>query len=261
MSAPAETTVTVNGQPCRVWRKGSGSRIGFLPGLGGALTWTPFMEALSRRAEVVVPSLPGFPGGLGHDQLDSHLDWMLAVRDLLDGAGLERADTLVGVSVGAALAADVAAMWPASVGRLVLVGPLGIYDDADPVADVWAQKPGRQPEVLCADPENYRRMAQMPNDIEPVEWEITQLRANEAAARLLWPLSDTRLARRLPRIGCPTLLVWGAEDRVVPQGYAAVFAGGIRGACETRIIPGAGHLADLDAPEALAEAVAGFTAG
>ena len=53
---------------------------------------------------MVVPSLPGFPGGdRGHSVLDNHLDWLLATRHLLDAAGLEGAD-LAGSSVGASLA-------------------------------------------------------------------------------------------------------------------------------------------------------------
>ena len=73
--------------------------------------------------------------------------------------------------------------------------------------------------------------------------------------RLLWPLADTRLERRLHRIRCPTLIVWGAEDKVLSPSYAQRFAAGIAGKTSVKLIPGAGHLADLDAPAAVAEAV------
>ena len=63
---------------------------------------------------MIVPSLPGFPGGdRGHTVLDSHLDWLLAVREILDQADLAGAD-LAGSSVGASLAAEIAALWPAT---------------------------------------------------------------------------------------------------------------------------------------------------
>jgi pimeloyl-ACP methyl ester carboxylesterase len=97
----AETlSVGLNGFPCRVWKKGQGPKLGFLAGFGGLPRWTPFLDALAQERTVIVPSLPGFPGGdRGHTVLDSHLDWLLAVRQLLQKAGVERAD-LAGSSVG-----------------------------------------------------------------------------------------------------------------------------------------------------------------
>ena len=69
------TSVEVNGFPCRVWQRGSGPRLGFLAGFGGLPRWIPFLDILARERTVVVPSLPGFPGGdRGHSVLDSHLD-------------------------------------------------------------------------------------------------------------------------------------------------------------------------------------------
>src|SRR5438445_6789211 len=110
MSEPRETTVEINGLPCRVWRKGSGPTLGFLAGFGGLPRWIPFLDRLAEQRTVIVPSLPGFPGGgKGHLALDSHLDWVLAVRRLLAAAGLEDAD-LAGSSVGASFAAEVAAI-------------------------------------------------------------------------------------------------------------------------------------------------------
>ena len=82
-------SVDLNGFTCRVWKKGDGPVLGFLAGFGGLPRWIPFLDALARERTVVVPSLPGFPGGeRGHSVLDSHLDWVLAVRHLLQEAGL-----------------------------------------------------------------------------------------------------------------------------------------------------------------------------
>src|SRR5712691_6295281 len=109
------TTVELNGFSSRVWRKGSGPKLGFLAGFGGLPRWTPFLDALAQERTVIVPSLPGFPGGeRGHTVLDSHLDWVLAAQLLVHRAGLDGAD-LVGSSVGGSLAAEIAAIWPASV--------------------------------------------------------------------------------------------------------------------------------------------------
>src|SRR6185436_10255728 len=140
VSAPDTAIIDVNGFATRVWRKGNGPRIGFLAGFGGLPRWVPFLDILAETRTVIVPSLPGFPGGdRGHTMLDSHLDWVLAVRDLIDKAGLAGAD-LVGSSVGGSFAAEMAAIWPDKVARLALIAPFGLFDEKDPATDPWAQK-------------------------------------------------------------------------------------------------------------------------
>ncbi len=259
MSAPKEGFVQVNGLPCRVWEKGEGEPLGFLAGFGGLPAWPPLLDLLAEKRRVIAPSLPGYPGALGHDLLDSPLDWALAVQDLLRGAGLEGRD-LIGVSVGATLAAEVAAIWEAMVRRLVLVAPFGLFDEAAPVRDLFALAPGTLAGVLCADGAKFEALTAIPEGADEVEWQIEQVRAAEAAARLLWPLGSTGLEKRLHRISQPTLLLWGDADQVIPPSYAKRFAEKITGDPQMRTIEGAGHLADLDAPEQVAEAVAEFLA-
>lgn len=251
------SAVRVNGHDCRVWRKGTGAPVGYLAGLAGLPKWPAFADALAGRREVVAPSVPGFPGAVGHRELDSTLDWIVAMRELLNGCGLE-GPPLIGVSVGATLAAEVAAMWPHKVEKLVLVAPFGMYDPARPTANPWAQQGAEFAPLFCNDAAAYEDFLRRPNDADPTEWPIAMARAREAGARLLWPLGDTRIRRRLHRIVCPTLLVWGADDRVVPKSYAEDFARLISGPTEIVEIPGAGHLVDIDKPEALAEAALRF---
>jgi pimeloyl-ACP methyl ester carboxylesterase len=251
-------TIEVNGCPLRVWRKGSGPKIGFLAGYGGLPRWIPFLDRLAESRTVIVPSLPGFPGGdRGHVRLDSHLDWVLAVREIIDRAELAGAD-LVGSSVGGSFAAELAAIWPERVRRLALIAPFGLFNADDPAADPWAQRPDDVPALLTADPETYRRLKEMPAGANSIEWPIEQVRAAEAAARIFWPLGNTGLIRRLPLIKAPTLILWGERDRLMPKSYAATIAGAIMGATEM-IIPGAGHLAELDRPDEVAAAVVRFT--
>lgn len=255
---PETTTVEINGFPCRVWRQGSGPKLGFLAGFGGLPRWIPFLERLSQQRTVIVPSLPGFPGATGHAVLDNHLDWVLAVRHLLAAAGLEGAD-LAGSSVGGSFAAEMAAIWPSTVRRLALIAPFGLFDEKEPATDPWAQRANEVAGLLCADPEKWRALKEVPAGANSIEWPIEQVRANEAAARAFWPLGNTGLAKRLPLIKAPTLLIWGAEDRIVPRSYATRFAAGIKGKTELRVIEGAGHLAELDKPDETAAAVLDWT--
>ena len=258
MNEPETTTVDVYGFPMRVWRKGRGPVIGFLAGYGGLPRWVPFLDRLAQTRSVVVPSLPGFPGGeRGHSVLDGHLDWVLATRLLIDKAGLAGAD-LIGSSVGGSFAAEVAAIWPEKVKRLALIAPFGLFDAKDPATDPWAQRPDDIPGLMTADPDVYRRLKEIPSGANSIEWPIEQSRAAEAAARIFWPLGNTRLERRLPLISAPTLILWGERDRLMPRSYAATIARAISGRAETRIIAGAGHLAELDKPEEVAAAIVGF---
>jgi abhydrolase domain-containing protein 6 len=260
---PVSETVTTNidldGHAIRVWRKGVGPKIGFFAGYGGLPRWIPFLDALAEHRTVIVPSLPGFPGG-GRAQLDldTHLDWIVAARRIFMAAGLEGCD-LIGSSVGGSLAAEIAALWPGGVRRLVLVAPLGLYLEANPPTDIFAQRADEYAALLCANPDNYLSLKTLPNDADRTEWEIDQARASEAAARLLWPLASTRLEKRLPLIQQPTLVVRGELDRVMPRAYADHIANSIAGTSNVEIIAGAGHLVELDAPAALARSVIAFT--
>jgi abhydrolase domain-containing protein 6 len=260
-TAPPEAlTIEVNGFPTRVWRKGSGPLLGFLAGLGGLPRWVPFLDELAVSRTVIVPSLPGFPGGdRGHTVLDSHLDWLLAVREILDKAGLAGAD-LAGSSVGASLAAEIAALWPDTVGKLALIAPFGLFDETDPPTDPWAQRADAVPGLMCADPEIWKALKAPPEGANSIEWPIEQVRASEAAARVFWPLGNTRVEKRLRLIKAPTLLLWGEQDRIMPRSYAEVFARRIAGATTMHVIPGAGHLAELDKPAETAAAILAFMA-
>jgi pimeloyl-ACP methyl ester carboxylesterase len=260
VSEPETSFVELNGFSCRVWRKGQGPKLGFLAGFGGLPRWIPFLDALAAERTVIVPSLPGFPGGeRGHTVLDTHLDWVLAVRELLWKAGLEGAD-LAGSTVGGSFAAEVAAIWPQMVRRLALIAPWGLFDETEPMADPWAQRAPEVPGLLCADPERWNALKAEPPGANDPEWPIEQTRANEAAARAFWPLGNTRLEKRLPLIAAPTLLLRGEEDRVMPPSYVERIARAIRGRSEIQVIRGAGHLAELDKPQETAAAILAWTA-
>jgi pimeloyl-ACP methyl ester carboxylesterase len=259
MDELATTTVELHGFSSRVWSKGRGPKLGFLAGFGGLPRWIPFLDVLAKERTVIVPSLPGFPGGeRGHTVLDNHLDWVLAAHELIRMAGLDGAD-LAGSGPGGSLAAEIAAIWPGSVKRLALIAPWGLFDETDPATDPWAQRAPDVPGLLCADPAKWEALKAEPEGQNSPEWPIEQVRAAEAAARIFWPLGNTKLEKRLPLITAPTLLLWGGEDRIMPRSYADKFTRAIAGKNEIRVIPGAGHLAELDKPDEVAEAILEWT--
>ncbi len=248
----------VRGESVRVWEKGAGRTVGVLAGVHGFARWTPFLDALARRHHVVVPSLPGHPGGGDFRQLDDLADFVTATLDLLDAADLEGAD-VVGLGVGATLAAECAAFSRTSVGKLALVAPFGLFDASEPVADFWARRPNELAATFSAQPDAFaREVLAAPPGADEGEHRIAQTRALECAARLLWPTGDRGLAKRLHRVRSETLLAWGERDAIVPPSYAKRFAEAISGGTRVRIVPGAGHAVDFDAPDALAAAIEDF---
>jgi pimeloyl-ACP methyl ester carboxylesterase len=255
----SKRTLRIRGEKVRVFEKGRGRPLGVLSGLFGFPAWTPFLEALSQKRRVIVPSLPGHPGGGDFRKLDELADWVIATQELLEAARVAGAD-LVGLGPGGTLAAEVAAFSPALVKRLVLVAPFGLFDEREPVADFWAKRGSELPGTFSAKPAEFAaQVLAQPPGADPIEFQVQQVRSLEAAARLLWPFGDRGLAKRLHRIRAATLLVWGSEDRIVPASYAKRFAAGIAGRTRIRSLAGAGHRADFDAPEALARAVLDFT--
>lgn len=258
MSDVSTEFVELNGDPCRVWRKGAGAMLVFFPGHGGMPKWIPFLDRLAESFEVIVPSLPGFQGSEGLRTQDQHMDWVLAARDLIDGAGIGNDAQLAGSGPGASMAAEIAALWPDTVARLALISPWGLFDEDDPSTDPWSVKAADMGALMCADPTRWNDFRTAPEGANSVEWPIEQTRALEASARIFWPLGDTRLNRRLSRIKCPTLIMRGDADRIIPASYGEKFQAGISGEVTIESIADAGHLAELDQPDKAARLITDF---
>ena len=257
MSDPETRTVAVNGHDMRVLSKGRGKTIGFLAGLAGIPCWTPFLDLLAEQYRVVVPSLPGFPGAMGHEDLDHLLDWLAATLDLLEAAGLEGCD-IVGSSIGAMLALEIAALSPQSVGRLALMSPLGLHDDREPIPHIWARRAVDLPSYLCAHAETLVALQTAPEGADAIEWSLSMARATSAGARLMWPMCELGLAKRLHRVRQPTLLIWGGKDRILGPLYESLFKEALKCPLESVRLADAGHLIDIDEPGQAAALVSSF---
>ena len=259
MARVKSSSVKVAGHSCRVLEAGTGSPVVFFAGIGGLPKWSPFLDALSTTHRVIAPSLPGFPGATEFRHLDDYHEWVVAALELLEALGDTPVD-LIASSVTGPLAAEVAGIARERVRRLVLVAPFGMFDAAEPTADIWAQRPGPDvlPALLCNEPERWTQLWQMPPDEDAVEWGIYLTRAMEAAARFLFPMGNTGISKRLYRVHQPTLLVNGANDRVIPASYQQRFAARLGGPVVTHTVTSAGHLVDLDQPVELARQINAF---
>ena len=75
-------------------------------------------------------------------------------------------------------------------------------------------------------------------------------------SRIVWPIPDKGLRKRLHRITAPTLLLWGDADRANPVVYAEEWQRRIKGAA-VKLLPG-GHMLLHEAPDASATALLEF---
>ena len=98
---------------------------------------------------------------------------------------------------------------------LALLAPFGIFDEANPGLDLYAVPTAERMEHLFAKgvPEPFvDRFGHLGADEGPVARYLSDV----AAASLLWPLGDRGQARRIHRVTCPTLVLWGDEDELLP---------------------------------------------
>jgi pimeloyl-ACP methyl ester carboxylesterase len=91
-------------------------------------------------------------------------------------------------------------------------------------------------------------------ELGPDEGPVARYLSDVAAASLLWPLGDRGVARRLHRIACRALLLWGDQDELLPIGTSAAWTG----LAPVDVIPGAGHLLEWDTPEEVGRRLVGF---
>ena len=219
---------------------------------GGARDWTWVVRALQGRAEAIAIDRPGWDGRTPAVDLSGNAGAAVAA---LDARRIERA-TVVGHSLGGAIAAWLAVHHPERVTALVLVAPaanlasLGRLDRwlAAPVAGYLTSAVTLTGLGIALRAEPLRRRIVRQSGLD-----ADYLRAAGQALLTPWArrafLTEQRalvsglpaLEPRLSEIAVPTTVVTGAEDRIVPPAAPRALAGQIPGA-RLVVLPNAGHL-------------------
>jgi pimeloyl-ACP methyl ester carboxylesterase len=233
-----------------VYQAGDGPPLVWLHSLYGVEADTPIIEALARNFSVYAPLMPGFADLEELDSIRDIHDLALHYDDLLEALSLE-SPVVAGHSLGAMIAAEVAAHVPKRVSRLVLASPLGLWNDAYPVADLFSVPAAEMPTLLYADPSRAPGNSAAAPDVEAI---VALARGMATVARFLWPIPDRGLSRRLHRVQARTLVIHGALDRFVPAEYADEFVARLPDGSR-EIIPGVGHMVFVEAFEASLNAV------
>lgn len=255
----AETITLASGREQVLHRGGGGPPLLWLHGLFGFDETDPLVEALAPHHEVIAPVAPGFADVSELVDLADVHDLARHYDDILRALELP-ALPVVGHSFGAMIAAELAALRPEAASRLVLISPIGLWDDEHPVEDLFALPYPDMPSILYADPSaRHGRAAETTSVDGDVERLVTLAQALTSVAKFLWPIPDRGLRNRLYRITTPALVVFGAQDGFIPARYADDFVAGLPDA-RSVIVSGAGHMTQVERPEQVIRAVLDFLA-
>lgn len=227
-----------------------------LHGSDGNESLLPLQQALGTQARCLLPVHPGFGGQAVPSWLDNVADLANFYLEFIAQQGLTDVH-LVGVDLGGWIAADMAVRNGTALASLTLVGALGIHVDGVPVVDVFL----RTDEQLIADSIHSAALAeQLVQAPRSAEQEEIAIKNKELTARLTWQPRghDPHLAKWLHRIGTPTQVVWGAQDRILPLAYGEAWCAQIPGA-QLVTLADCGHAPQTEKPAELAAAIAQFT--
>jgi pimeloyl-ACP methyl ester carboxylesterase len=278
MNAIESKSVTLHGRSVAYAEAGSGPVLLLIHGMAGTCEgWREVIEPLALRHTVVAVDLPGH-GASAPGAGDYSLGALASVlRDLLVALGHDRA-TLVGHSLGGGIAMQFAYQFPEATERLVLVSSGGLGPDVNlvlraaalPGADLFigaTAGPGRVAGWALA-----RGLAAVGLQTNPEVAELARGYASLAdpghRSAFLATLRGV-VTTAGPRVhagdrlylaeGMPTLIVWGANDRIIPATHAHDAHREMPGS-RLEIFDGVGHMPQLEAPARFVTALERFLA-
>jgi pimeloyl-ACP methyl ester carboxylesterase len=236
---------------------GAGHPVLLLHGMSPLDPAAPVVDLLAAHAKIVAPSHPGFGGSPRPAAFDTIYDLVHLYRDVLDHL-LDETVTLLGLSFGGWLAAEIAVLGHPRVGALVLVDAVGIKvgDRETPdILDVFNTAPSIVRERTWHDPAGWAPDYDAMSD----EALVAHARNREALCLYAWDpyMYNPQLARWLGRIAVPTLVLWGASDQIVTPAYGHAYSALIPGA-RFELVDAAGHHPHLEQPEAFVARVVSF---
>lgn len=236
-----------------VGRFGQGRPLLYLHGIDGMRSSQPFVDRLASGADVIAPDHPGFGKSEMPPWLESIHDMTYFYLRYLDEQALEPVD-IVGHSLGAWLALEMAVRSPASIRSLTLLSAAGIHLPGVPRGDLFMRAPDVVLRGMVVDATLAEDLVRRTAADQEVE-----LRNRYAIARVGWhpPMYNPHLAKWLHRVACPAQIVWGEDDAMLPLAYAQEFKRLIPGAT-LHVIPSCGHLPHVEQPAKTAALVLSF---
>lgn len=243
-----EGFVEVGGAKVQLLRGGTGQPLLLLHGVEGNLGWVPFVQELSTRFTVYLPSHPGFGAS-------DRPVWIESIPDLagfygwfLQEQGLEGVP-VIGFDIGGWIAAEMAAMCGHAFGKIMLVGAAGIKPEKGEILDIFLITPAQIRDLSFHDPKQVPEYDRLYNSPLTPEQQYVADRNREMALRVTWKpyMFDPRLRSLLRRVRVPTRILWGREDRVIPLNCGELYQQAIPSS-ELVVIDRCGHMPHIERP-------------
>ncbi len=268
-------TITVNTHRIVYTDRGKGPPVILLHGFGGSMwNWEYQYEALVGSHRVLIPDLLGSglsdkpPGPYSPKEL---IDFFRAFMDALN---ISRA-VLIGNSMGAGLAMGMALDYPERAERLVLISGFPPNLKESVASRKYRQFMYHRPPLWLAKIGNWlggrsttehllREIIFRQEMITPLV--IERSFQNRQRGGLLEPLYalldniddwEAQYGRRINQIGQPTLVLWGAQDRVFPPDVGERLTNVLPHAT-WQVVPDSGHLPQWEQPEIVNQAIRNF---
>lgn len=273
--------VEVQGARTHYLTAGSGEPVFLLHGGGtdsASLSWKLPIGPLAEHFHVFAPDWPGY-GESDRPAIAYTMEYYIGfLRSLLDALGVAQA-SLVGASMGGGIALGFALQFPERMRRLVLVDSYGLQATAPGhrasyllvhipglVKFTWALTKGSRALARASLQSLFHDPSKVSEElVEEVLVELKKPGTGKAflsfqKSEVLWSGLRTVYLDRLQEIRAPTLIVHGAEDRLVPVAWARLAHERIQGSY-LHIIPNCGHWPQRENPEEFRRALLTFLVG
>ena len=253
----AATTVEAAGTKLHLMRAGRGRPVMVLHHETGTLDRLPFYDTLAAKYDVLVPHHPGYSRSERPEWMRSVRDIAVVYRGLLSELKLKDA-ALVGLGFGGWIGAEMASMAPSDLSKLVLVGAMGIKPPLGDILDLAITGYIDYARAGFHDQKAFDRVyGAEPSGDQLEMWDVCR----EMSFRIAWKpyMYSQTLPHLLRSVRAPALVVWGDDDKVVPQSAAKRYIEALPNA-KLQIVKGCGHCVDMEQPEALAKLVTDFIA-
>jgi len=249
--------LVVGGIEMEVVRRGAGRPALLLHGAQTVDPRAPFLDMLGRHAEIIAPSHPGFGRSARPPDFETVYDLVHFYLDFLDALPHEKL-TVIGLSFGGWLAAELAVKCRHRLEGLVLVDALGIKvsDRETPdILDVFNTAPQEVERRSWHDPATWAP------DLDALSDDDLVIRARNREALCLYGwnpyMYNPQLKRWLSRITVPTLVVWGASDGIVRPSYGRAYSSLIPQS-RFELIERAGHHPEIEQARVFVDTVVKF---
>lgn len=260
MAPPKTEFPTIAGKKTQLTIGGEGPPLLYLHSASGETEWMPFHAELAKHFTVYLPAHPGFADSKGLEQTRDIYDLAWHYVDLIQDLKLGPMP-IVGFSLGGWTGVELAILRPQLVKKLVMVAAAGVRVPEAPMGELFIDNLDKLKKLLFFDQNDPSIPQAMPTSLDDpriVMW----LRAREATARVAWNpyLHNPRLPHHLRRVECPTLILWGRHDKLLPLGMGEYYAKQIPGA-RLEVFENCGHMLPFEKPQQFAEKTVAFVRG